>query len=63
MQTTRKVVLLFALLGFFSRSNVQAATLITTNVQAAGANWTAAIWKALITDTTFVAPVAGNDYV
>jgi hypothetical protein len=63
MQTTRILALLFALVGFISSYSAQAATLITTNVQAAGANWTAAIWKTLITDTTFVAPVAGNNYV
>src|SRR3954463_8715763 len=54
------------LAGTFSLTS-HGANLTTTNIQASGANWTAAIWKTnsigLATNTAAgVAPVAGNTY-
>lgn len=39
-----------------------AAELTTTNVQASGQNWTAAIWKTNAASTNFFSPTAGNTY-
>jgi len=54
------------LAGWFC-PKTEGANLTTTNIQAAGANWTAAIWKTnttgLATNTVAgIAPVAGNTY-
>jgi len=64
-------ILRFTTLGLLGWSVVtgqsEAANLTTTNVQGAGQNWTAAIWKTNSTgmatnNGAFVAPVAANTY-
>src|SRR5438445_5464409 len=46
----------------FSKSAHAGTNLTTTTTQAAGQNWTAAIWRTNGTGTNFVSPVAGNTY-
>src|SRR3954470_2980978 len=53
--------LCFSLLPF--ASELRAATLVTTNSQAANLSWTNLIWKTNVTDPNSLAPVAGNSYV
>ncbi len=48
-------------LAYLLSGTVQAANLTTTSVQAAGADWNAAIWKTNGTGTS-VSPIAGNTY-
>ena len=48
-------------LAFLARP-ARAANLTTTVAQAAGADWTAAIWKTNATSTNVFSPVAGNTY-
>lgn len=61
-------VKILSLLGLFFVIEIShAANLTTTNIQAAGANWTAAIWKTnasgfATNGGAFVAPVAANTY-
>ena len=58
----RYIPFALVLVLLFLGTRMRAANLTTTNVQAAGANWTAAIWKTNGTGTAVGPPVAGNTY-
>src|SRR5207237_1374750 len=66
IRTPATLALWAAVLVLAAPGSSRATDLLTTNVQGAGANWTAAIWKtnngSLVPTGTAVSPIPGNTY-